>query len=138
MPAHGTFILPTRGSVILKGVTFAFNSAHLTSSSRSVLDQAAEGLKNHPLLKVEIQGYTDSVGTVAYNLRLSQHRAEAVRNFLIADGVAAGQLRARGYGPADPIASNHTAAGRALNRRVVMAVLSNPNAVKVKGSGTVK
>lgn len=137
-PASSTFTLPTRGSVILKGVTFAFNSARLTASSRSILDQAAEGLKHHPLLKVEIQGYTDSVGTVAYNLRLSQRRAESVRDFLIADGVAAGQLRARGYGPADPIASNRTAAGRALNRRVVMKVLSNPNAVKVKGSGTVK
>jgi OOP family OmpA-OmpF porin len=120
------------------GVTFAFNSARLTSSSRSVLDQAAAGLKSHPLLKVEIQGYTDSVGTVAYNLKLSQRRAESVRHFLVADGVAPGQLRARGYGPADPIASNRTAAGRALNRRVVMKVLSNPNAVRVKGQGIAK
>jgi OOP family OmpA-OmpF porin len=135
---HSAFTLPTRGSVILKGVNFAFNSAHLTASSRSVLDQAAAGLKHHPLLKVEIQGYTDSIGTRAYNLKLSQQRAESVRDFLVTDGVAPGQLRARGYGPADPIASNRTAAGRALNRRVVMKVLSNPNAVKVKGQGTAK
>ena len=137
-PPRSTFTMPTRGSVILKGVTFAFNSAQLTSSSRSVLDQAAAGLKSHPLLKVEIQGYTDSVGTLAYNLKLSQRRAESVRHFLVADGVAPGQLRARGYGPADPIASNRTAAGRALNRRVVMKVLSNPNAVRVKGQGIAK
>ena len=137
-PPRSTFTVPTRGSVILKGVTFAFNSARLTASSRSVLDQAAAGLQDHPLVKVEIQGYTDSIGTVAYNLKLSQHRAESVLHFLVADGVAPGQLRARGYGPADPIASNRTAAGRALNRRVVMKVLSNPNAVRVKGQGIVK
>ncbi len=130
--------MPTRGSVILKGVTFAFNSARLTSSSRTVLDQAAAGLKHHPLLKVEIQGYTDSVGSLAYNLKLSQRRAESVRRFLESDGVAPRQLRARGYGPADPIASNRTAAGRSLNRRVVMKVLSNPNAVKVEGQGSAK
>ena len=135
---RSTFTLPSRGSVTLKGVTFAFDSARLTASSRSVLQQVAAGLKHHPLLKVEIQGYTDSTGTVAYNLKLSQRRAEAVRQFVLAEGVAPGQLRTRGYGLADPIASNRTAAGRALNRRVVMKVLSNPNAVKVKGQRTAK
>ncbi|EQD41019.1 lipoprotein, partial [mine drainage metagenome] len=82
------------------------------------------------------QGYTDSTGTAAYNLKLSQRRADAVRQFVITEGVAPGQLRTRGYGLADPIASNRTASGRALNRRVVLKVLSNPNAVKVKGQGT--
>lgn len=135
---HSAFKLPRRGSVTLKGVTFAFDSARLTASSRSVLEQVAAGLKKHPLLKVEIQGYTDSTGTAAYNLKLSQRRAESVRHFLLAEGVAPGQLRTRGYGLADPVASNRTAAGRALNRRVVMKVLSNPNAVKVHGQGTTK
>lgn len=131
-----TFTLPIRGSVTLKGVTFAFNSSRLTSSSRALLEQVAHGLERHPLLKVEIQGYTDSTGTAAYNLKLSQRRADAVRQFVITEGVAPGQLRTRGYGLADPIASNRTASGRALNRRVVLKVLSNPNAVKVKGQGT--
>ncbi|MHB1871526.1 MAG: OmpA family protein [Steroidobacteraceae bacterium] len=136
--ARSTFTLPNRGSVILKGVTFAFDSARLTESSRLVLDQAAGGLKHHPLLRVEIQGYTDSTGTVGYNLRLSQRRADSVQHFLLAEGVAPRQLRTRGYGLADPIASNRTAAGRASNRRVVMKVLGNPNAVKVTGSDTSK
>lgn len=128
--------LPSHGPVILKGVTFAFNSARLRASSRSVLDQAAAGLKQHPRLRVQIQGYTDSTGTAAYNLKLSQRRADSVRNFLLAEGVAPGQLDARGFGLADPIASNRTAAGRAQNRRVVMEVLRNPGGEGVTGQGT--
>lgn len=135
-PPRRTFVLPSRGSVILTGVTFAFNSARLTAPSRSVLEQVAAGLKHHPLLKVQLQGYTDSTGTAAYNLKLSERRAESVRHFVLSEGVEPEQLRTRGYGLADPIASNRTASGRALNRRVVLKVLSNPNAVKVKGQGT--
>jgi OOP family OmpA-OmpF porin len=135
---NSTFTLPSRGSVNLQGVTFAFNSSRLTASSRAVLDRVAASLARHPLVKVEIDGYTDSTGTAAYNLKLSQRRAESVRHFLLAAGVAPGQLRTRGYGLTDPVATNRTAAGRALNRRVVMTVLSNPNAIKVKGQGTTK
>jgi OOP family OmpA-OmpF porin len=128
--------IPAKGSVTLTGVTFAFDSANLTDTSRPVLDGVAMGLKQHPRLKVEVQGYTDSTGSVAYNMRLSRRRAEAVREFLIGDGVDPAQLRARGYGPRDPVASNRTAEGRALNRRVVLEVLSNPNSVGVKGEGS--
>lgn len=135
-PPRSTFSLPNRGSVILKGVTFAFDSARLTAPSRAVLEDVAAGLRHHPLLKVQVQGYTDSTGTVAYNLKLSELRAESVRQFVLGEGVEGQQLRTRGYGVADPIASNRTASGRALNRRVVLKVLSNPNAVKVKGQGT--
>lgn len=135
-PPRRTFSLPSRGSVVLRGVTFAFNSARLTAPSRSVLEQVAAGLRHHPLLKVQLQGDTDSTGTAAYNLKLSLLRAESVRQFALSEGVEAQQLRIRGYGLADPIASNLTAASRALNRRVVLNVLSNPNAVKVKGQGT--
>lgn len=127
--------LPSKGSVTLTGVTFALNSARLTDSSRPVLDGVASGLKQHPLIKVELQGYTDSTGSVAYNMRLSSRRALAVRDFLIGDGVEPSQLTARGYGPEHPVASNSTAEGRAQNRRVVLKVLSNPDAVKVKGQG---
>jgi outer membrane protein OmpA-like peptidoglycan-associated protein len=88
------------------------------------------------MLKVELQGYTDSTGSVAYNMRLSRGRAQAVRDFLIGDGVDPSQLTARGYGPHDPVASNRTADGRSQNRRVVLEVLSNPNGVRVKGQGS--
>ena len=120
----------------LTGVTFAFDSANLTDSSRPVLDGVAGSLKQHPLVRVEVQGYTDSKGSLAYNIRLSRRRAQAVREYLLGEGVGASQLTARGYGPRDPVASNRTADGRARNRRVVLEVLSNPNSVAVKGQGS--
>jgi OmpA-OmpF porin, OOP family len=128
--------IPAKGSVTLTGVTFAFDSADLTDSSRPVLDGVASGLKQHPLIKVQLQGYTDSKGSFAYNMRLSRRRAESVRQFLIGDGVDPSQLSARGYGPEHPVASNRTADGRSQNRRVVLEVLSNPNGIKVKGQGS--
>jgi len=128
--------LPQRGSVTLKGVTFAFNSADITVDSHAVLDSLASGLKQHPRLKVQIQGYTDSKGSARYNLKLSQRRADAVREYLIDQGVGSGQLTARGFGKSDPVASNSTEAGRAMNRRVVVFVVSNPNDVPTKGQGT--
>jgi OmpA-OmpF porin, OOP family len=135
-PETHRIVIPTSGSVTLEGVTFAFNSADLTDSSRPVLDDTASGLKQHPGLKVEVQGYTDSVGSSRYNLRLSQRRADAVRDYLVEQGVDAEQLTARGYGKADPVATNSTAEGRAQNRRVVLFVLSNPGAVAIKGQGS--
>jgi OmpA-OmpF porin, OOP family len=125
-----------RSALTLEGVNFAFNRADLTAESRPVLDGVAEGLKKHPRVKVEIQGHTDSVGKAAYNLKLSQHRAESVLNYLVTDGVSADQLTAKGYGETQPVASNKTDDGRAKNRRVVMYVLSNPGDVDVKGQGT--
>jgi OOP family OmpA-OmpF porin len=121
--------------VVLTGVTFATDSATLTAASRPVLDEVARGLKQHPRMKVELQGHTDSTGSAAYNLRLSQRRAESVREYLISAGVPAAQLTARGYGETQPVASNATAEGRALNRRTVMHVLENPGEVPVTGEG---
>lgn len=135
-PPAAPIKLPSKGSVTLTGVTFALDSAHLTDSSRPVLDGVAAGLKQHPLLKVEVQGYTDSTGAFAYNMRLSRRRAQAVRDYLMGAGVDPSQLSARGYGPQHPVASNRTADGRAQNRRVVLEVLSNPNGVRVKGQGS--
>ena len=102
------------------------------------LDDVADGLKKHPRLKVELQGHTDSRGPDAYNLTLSQKRADAVRAYLIKDGVPATQITAKGYGEGQPIADNKTDAGRAQNRRVVMLVVDNPGDVEVKGAGEAK
>lgn len=125
---------PRVGSITLEGVNFELNSAQLTPSSRDVLDGIAADLKKYPRLKIELQGHTDSSGSDAYNLNLSQRRAEAVRNYLIEQGVSPSQLEAKGYGEAQPIADNKTAEGRAKNRRVVMRVLENPGDVKVEGA----
>jgi OmpA-OmpF porin, OOP family len=124
-----------RGSITLSGVQFETNSAVLKSESASVLDSVAADLKPHPRLKVEVQGHTDSVGADAYNLKLSQSRADSVRTYLVGKGVSADQIVAKGYGESKPIAENTSAEGRAQNRRVVMEVLDNPGDVQVKQSG---
>ena len=124
-----------KSTITLEGVNFAFNKADLTSESRPVLDAVADGLKKHPRVRVEIQGHTDSVGKPAYNLKLSQRRAESVRSYLVSDGVSVEQLEAKGYGLTQPIADNKTDEGRAKNRRVVMYVLANPASIDVKGQG---
>ncbi|HEY6484116.1 MAG TPA: OmpA family protein [Steroidobacteraceae bacterium] len=127
---------PLKGSITLEGVTFELNSAQLTADSHAPLDTMAAGLKKHARVRIEIQGHTDSTGTAAYNLKLSQRRADAVRTYLVSEGVNPDQLVTKGYGQQQPVASNTTAAGRAKNRRVVIEVLSNPGDVKVEGQGT--
>jgi OOP family OmpA-OmpF porin len=127
---------PLKGSITLEGVTFEHNSAELTVTSRPALDAMADGLKKHPRVKVDIQGYTDSTGSPAYNIKLSQRRADAVRSYLVDSGVSADQLQTHGFGAAQPVANNATAEGRAKNRRVVVFVISNPGDVKVEGQGS--
>ncbi|MHB8078101.1 MAG: OmpA family protein [Candidatus Krumholzibacteriia bacterium] len=105
-------------NVVLEGVNFATNKAELLPESRATLDRVAESLRAYPELMIEVQGHTDSRGSAGLNRRLSQARAEAVRDYLIANGVAASRLTAKGYGPSMPIADNNTAEGRAKNRRV--------------------
>jgi outer membrane protein OmpA-like peptidoglycan-associated protein len=109
---------PGARSLILEGVTFATGRADLTPAARAVLDRVAGSLIGNPTVTVEVAGHTDNTGTRATNLRLSQERANSVRGYLIRMGVPAEQVRARGYGPDQPVADNATAAGRAQNRRV--------------------
>jgi OOP family OmpA-OmpF porin len=129
---------PLKGSITLQGVTFEHNSAQLTVTSHPPLDAMADGLKKHPRVKVDVQGYTDSTGSPAYNIKLSQRRADAVRSYLVDSGVSADQLQTHGFGQAQPVASNATAEGRAKNRRVVVFVVSNPGDVKVEGQGATR
>ncbi len=104
----------------LRGVNFEFDSSQLSAGSERVLNEAADTLMEFPNLRVEVQGHTDSRGSSEYNQRLSQRRAASVRDYLISRGVNADNLTARGYGEAQPIASNETDEGRARNRRVVL------------------
>ena len=85
-----------------------------------------------PELSIEIQGYTDSVGADAYNLKLSQRRADSVKYYLVSKGVNGSTLSARGYGKANPLVSNDTAENRARNRRVAFEVTNAPPNVKVE------
>lgn len=119
-PARDTApaLLPVRGPIVLRGVSFEAGSSVLTTGSYGALDGVAAALVAHPDIRLEIAGYTDDAGTPGTNLRLSQLRAEAVRAYLVSRGVGATRLTARGYGSANPVASNATATVRAQNRRV--------------------
>jgi outer membrane protein OmpA-like peptidoglycan-associated protein len=114
---------PTRTTVELRGVSFETGKARLLPQSIQVLDEVAAALIANPQWRVEVAGYTDNTGSAAVNRRLSLARASAVRAYLVQRGVPASRLVARGYGPADPVASNATAAGRARNRRVELRQL---------------
>ncbi len=111
--------------IVLKGIYFDFNSALIKPTSYPVLDDAAKVLIAYPKMRVEISGHTDSIGSDSYNMRLSQQRAESVRNYLITHhGINPSRLIAVGYGESMPIADNRTKSGRDLNRRIEYKVLS--------------
>ena len=104
--------------LILEGVNFNNDEATLLPEAMATLDQAAATLKEWGNTKVEVAGHTDSVASDAYNMDLSQRRANAVRDYLISKGIDAGRLTAKGYGESNPIADNETEKGRYMNRRV--------------------
>ncbi len=104
-------------------VEFATGKAVVADSYRSQLQEVADFLKSHPNTTAVIEGHTDNTGSVAMNKRLSQSRAEAVKNYLINQlGVESRRLSATGFGPDKPIADNATVEGRQKNRRVIAVV----------------
>ena len=107
----------------LPGVNFETNSDRLLPGADDVLSDAAATLRKYPDLVVEVAGHTDSVGGADYNQGLSERRAYTVRDYLINAGADESNLSARGYGEAEPIASNETAQGRAENRRVELRII---------------
>jgi len=109
---------PCKGRIVLRGVTFAFDSDEITGASMATLDVAAETLRECPNVRTEVDGYTDSIGSETYNQALSLRRAESVKNYLMSHDVSPGRLEAKGFGESNPIADNSTEEGRAMNRRV--------------------
>ena len=95
----------------------------ILKDSYPLLAQVAQVIKDAPRITVRIEGHTDNVGKLKTNLKVSQARAEAVRDFLVKQGVNPKQLIALGYGPTRPIASNATKAGKSLNRRVEFRIV---------------
>jgi OOP family OmpA-OmpF porin len=111
--------ISSKGRYITHGIRFDTNSSRLKLESAPVFKAVANALDKNPNLKLEIVGYTDSVGDAQKNLALSKERSEAVRSVLVSQfGVDAARLTATGYGADKPIASNDTPEGRAQNRRV--------------------
>ena len=100
------------------GATFASGSARLTPELTALLEVGAGILLRNPTLGMTIEGHTDSIGSEESNQELSEARAAAAEAFLIAAGIAPERLTAVGYGEGRPVASNDTASGRTLNRRV--------------------
>ena len=109
----------------LTGVNFKFDSSQIDPSATDILDRAVSALHEASGVAVRIEGHTDSTGTEAYNLLLSQRRADAVRAYLAQHGIAAARLSTSGQGEGHPVDSNDTEAGRFQNRRVELHVLSN-------------
>ncbi|MDR1678301.1 MAG: OmpA family protein [Prevotellaceae bacterium] len=106
------------------GIKFNTGSAHFTGDSQHALAKIVQTLKDGAgNKKIKIYGYTDNVGSEAYNLKLSQQRAESVKNFLVSRGVSAESItEVKGMGEANPVADNGTAAGRSENRRVSFVI----------------
>jgi len=102
----------------LSGPHFAFRTATLTPEGESKVTAVAAMLNRYPSRRIEVNGYTDSIGSEANNQGLSERRADAVKDALIRNGVNPNRIIVRGYGAANPVASNATAEGRAQNRRV--------------------
>jgi OOP family OmpA-OmpF porin len=111
-------VLQDRGRQVL----FDFDKAVLKPEGQRQLASVVQEMKESPTLQVEIVGHTDSVGTDAYNERLSQRRAEAVRNYLTSQGIAANRIKTAWKGEREPVAPNTTAEGRAQNRRVELTI----------------
>jgi OOP family OmpA-OmpF porin len=106
--------LASASSVVL----FSFNSADIKSNAYHMLNEAAVIMKKNPDLNGRIDGYADSTGNEAYNIDLSERRAKAVRDYLVSKGIDPERLSTKGFGYADPVASNDSKEGRAKNRRV--------------------
>lgn len=135
-PAREEATAPAQVAIDLRGVEFKFDHPRVgealtpslkapTADSVQILDEAVDTLKRYPNVHVSVDGYTDSVGSDAYNQKLSERRAKGVYDYLTAHGVEAGRLSGpTGFGEANPIDTNKTKEGRQRNRRVELKVQS--------------
>ena len=102
----------------ISGPNFDFDKVHLRPEGEAKVDHAVRVMQENPSMRVVVEGYTDSIGSDAYNMQLSERRAETVRDYMVKKGISPSRITTRGFGKSNPIASNKTAAGRAENRRV--------------------
>ncbi|GAB1429875.1 hypothetical protein MASR2M18_07080 [Ignavibacteria bacterium] len=114
-------------AIPINNIFFDYDSYELKSESYSELSRLADFLKNNPEIRIEIGGHTDDQGSAAYNMTLSQHRAEAVRERLISLGCSAIAIAARGYGKTRPVSRSTDEQARAQNRRVEFTAINNKN-----------
>lgn len=111
---------------VLRNIYFDFDKATFRTESYTELNKLERMMMENPNLRVEIAGHTDNIGTAAYNMQLSQRRAEAVKDYLVKKGIDPRRIVAKGYGETRPLASNDDEKeGRELNRRVEFRVIEN-------------
>ena len=110
------------------------DSAEIRGGAQRSIDRIAEFLDEYSERQVLVEGFTDSTGSTAYNVELSERRASAVRNALTERGVAEDRIRTSGFGPEYPVASNDTQAGRQLNRRVEVVISDDEEQVPERES----
>jgi outer membrane protein OmpA-like peptidoglycan-associated protein len=123
-----------RGIVLTLGdVLFDTGRAQLNPGAALKLDRLAQFLNEHPDRRVQVEGFTDSVGSDGYNQDLSQRRADAVKAALIGRGIDPTRINTEGYGKAYPVASNSEASGRQLNRRVEVVIGNSSSPIAPRG-----
>lgn len=120
------------------GILFATGKSELSAASKSSLSKFAASLNSNHQTNVRIYGYTDSTGSDAVNIPLSQQRAAAVLNYLVSQGVSGSRLLAEGKGSSNPVADNGTAQGRTQNRRVEVYIYANADMIQEAQQGTLK
>ncbi|MCF7535566.1 OmpA family protein [Pseudomonas petrae] len=123
-PMAAPVVLPKEEIITIRDVHFEFNKATLTPGDKQQLDMVATKLKTEaPNVQLHVSGHTDSVGSDAYNQKLSQKRAQSVTDYLVSAGIPRASFASvEGDGEARPVADNKTADGRALNRRVEIKI----------------
>lgn len=117
------------------GVTFATNSYQLEPQFLQTLDRIAGSMNAFPNSLIDVYGYTDSTGSIGYNQRLSEQRAQAVASYLIGHGVSSQRIRSQGFGVGNPVAANDTEDGRSRNRRVEIKIvpISQDDVARARG-----
>ena len=120
------------------GILFGFNSSKLGTDAKSSLDKFASSLINNPQTDVQIYGHTDNVGTRAANEKVSNARANEVKNYLTNAGVPSSRMSSQGLAYDYPVASNDTEAGRAQNRRVEIYITANEEMIQAAQNGTLQ
>jgi outer membrane protein OmpA-like peptidoglycan-associated protein len=118
VPKKEELKVEVKKSIVLDGVVFKTASAEISPESAEILEIAFNTLNQNPEIEVEIQGHTDNVGKHAYNMKLSQKRADAVKDYIVKKGIAAFRITTNGYGPDKPVVPNTTPENKQKNRRI--------------------
>lgn len=130
LQSTGVSVTRNGNNIILNmpgNITFATDSSNVSAGAKNVLNSVSLVLKEYDKTNIVVAGYTDNTGSANYNLMLSKQRAQSVANVLMNSGVPHARLNVQGFGEANPMASNASAAGRASNRRVELTLIPTGN-----------